>query len=168
MGCVCLHPSVITSRTQVLNPSFQSFSGLDKRCNIRQWKESGTLLEYRSPGDFLPSRTLASSWIKWGKVPPTPPSSQSTLFGLCLATSQNLNLMATPPPFSSQIIVFEEFKPGLEIQFTNISRLGMIFRRVNLQHLSQSFWVFLAELEIKKSECTISQELEHFLTAFAW
>ncbi|XP_032214937.1 beta-galactosidase-1-like protein 2 isoform X2 [Mustela erminea] len=70
-------------------------------------------------------------------------------------------------PGSNEIIVFEEFKPGLEIQFTNISRLGMIFRRVNLQHLSQSFWVFLAELEIKKSECTISQEPEHFFTAFA-
>lgn len=63
--CVCIFaPCVFTSRTKILNPLFQSFLGLDKRSNIHQWKKPGTLLEYRSPGNPLPSRTLASSWIK--------------------------------------------------------------------------------------------------------
>uniref|UniRef100_A0A452QWG9 Beta-galactosidase n=1 Tax=Ursus americanus TaxID=9643 RepID=A0A452QWG9_URSAM len=35
-------------------------------------------------------------------------------------------------PGSNEIIVFEEFKSGLEIHFTNTSHLGMVFWRVNL------------------------------------
>ncbi|XP_047735418.1 beta-galactosidase-1-like protein 2 [Prionailurus viverrinus] len=70
-------------------------------------------------------------------------------------------------PGSNEIIVFEEFRPGQEIRFTNISHLGMVFWRVNLQHLRSSFWIFLAELEIKKAEFTIFQEPELFLIAFA-
>lgn len=64
----------------------------------------------------------------------------------------------TQPP-SLQIIVFEEFKPGLEIHFTNISHLGMVFWRVNLQPLRQSFWVFLAELLSPRNLSTSSLPL---------
>lgn len=169
MGCVfILTPCICACRTQILNPPFQPFSGLDKRSNIHQWTKPGTLLEYRSPGDLLPSRTLASTWVKWGELPPPylPPASPLCLDS-ALPQRQNLNLTSTSPS-SWQIIVFEEFKSGTKIQFTNMSHLGTVFWRVICSIWDNSVVLSSCDREKEGGTCTISQEPEPFLTALAW
>ncbi|XP_046494228.1 beta-galactosidase-1-like protein 2 [Equus quagga] len=70
-------------------------------------------------------------------------------------------------PGSNEIIVFEEFKSGTKIQFTNMSHLGTVFWRVICSIWDNSVVLSSCDREKEGGTCTISQEPEPFLTALA-